>query len=649
MVARSVTDASGYTPGGRPRVAISGDGTLAAIAEAARAVVLELPGGAPFAEIGIDAGAEASEVAWVGAPPRLVVLSRYAAHSTVHLIDPHGPRTIAEIRLEAPMRLYASVGTYALAVGSVGTAVLSASDTHLTPYQFPSRGVPVAAGPAGASFMVATAGTIEEWDPQARIPKRRLKLAKPAVITAVGGSDRVVWLVTQADPSRIEVIPLINRGQPKAHELPEPIAHVTGHPRSDLVACVGAESGKVYVVDLDGRTRMRSLALDPVERADAVALVNGRMIGVLAAQAGKRIAILSLDGRDVDVETQVTARPHLTAPRAEPAGEAKRSTLGHDEDDDDDDLAPRPSPPPPVRAATPLPEPLPPSAEPTPEPLPPSPPPPKPSTPRLTPSGESMWTGRGVAAPIPVTPEPPPPPPAERFNPSWRERIAEVQARTDGLPWLDAKPTWRDDLVTWARAMLGTAAERPAPRASQLDGLAERFELAPELVPALALLYGAHLVGERGAAPADVARVLGRRWDEALGTGRLAARGVATYAKSRVSLAAPLQRVLDELPPATGTLVGAPGEIALLGPCVVVDAGTSLAALAEACLARVGGAILAAHDDADPAELMIEARARGAVPMLRIDAAELLEVGTDPAVLVVEDEASAAQLGVPQL
>lgn len=648
MVARSVTEASGYTPEGRPRIAIASDGTLAAIADAGRAVVLELPGGAPFAEIGIDPAAAASEVAWVGAPPRLIVLARYETHSTVHLIDPHGPRTITEIRLEAPMRLFASVGTYALAVGSVGTAVLSATDTHLTPYQFPSRGVPTAAGPAAANFVVALGGSIEEWDPQSRIPKRRLKLAKPAVITALGGSDRVVWMVTQADPSRIDVIPLINRGQPNLHELPEPIAHVAGHPRSDLLACVGAESGKVYVVDLDGRTRTRTLALEPVVRADAVALVHGRISGVLAAQAGKRIALQSLDGRDVDIDTQVTSRPVLTARTEAESTDGKRSTLGHEGDPDAPEVT-RPSPPPLPRAATPLPEPLPPSPDPTPPPLPPSPLPP--IGPRLTPSPDSMWTGRGTAAPLPVAPEPPPappPPPQDRFSP-WKERIAEVQARNEGLPWLDARPSWRDDVVVWARAMMGTSADRAVPRATQLDALAQRFDLAPELVPALALLYGAHLLGERGAAPADVARVLGRRWDEALGTGRLAQRGIARYAKSRVSLAAPLQRALDELAPGTGVLVGAAGDISLLGPCVVVDAGTPLATLAARHLARVGGAILAAHDEADPIELFVEARARGAVPMLRIDAGEIVELGTDPAVLVVADDAAADQLGVPRL
>ena len=96
---RIATSVSGFAPAERPRVSVAGDGTLAAIHEASRVTVVELPGGAAFAEVGIDPEAGASDVAWVGAPPRLLVLSRYAAHSAVHLLDPYGPRTIAEIRL----------------------------------------------------------------------------------------------------------------------------------------------------------------------------------------------------------------------------------------------------------------------------------------------------------------------------------------------------------------------------------------------------------------------------------------------------------------------------------------------------------------------------------------------------------------------
>src|SRR5262245_53002797 len=292
------SQADRFAPVDLPRVSVSGDGSLAAVHEVSRITLLELPAGAPFAEIGADPDAVASEVAWVGTPPRLLVLSRYDAHSTAHLIDPFGPSTIAEIRLEATMRLVATVGGWALVVGSLGAAVLTAGDTYLSAYQFPARVVPVTAGPAANPFIVALASSLEEWDPQSRTPRRRMRLPRIAAITAVGGSERLVWMTTQQEPARIDVIPLVNRGQPKAHELPEPILRATGHPRSDLVACIGAESGRLYLVDLDGRTRLRVIDPEGIDRVDAASLVIGRMTGVLAAQARHPIAVVRLDGRE---------------------------------------------------------------------------------------------------------------------------------------------------------------------------------------------------------------------------------------------------------------------------------------------------------------------------------------------------------------
>lgn len=634
MVART-SEPPAFTPLGQPRVVIAGDGTLAAIAEPSRAVIVELPGGASFAEVGINPDAAACEVAWVGARPRLLVLSRFATYSTVHLIDPHGPRTIAEIRLETPMKLFSSVGPHALAVGLVGAAVLTASETHLTPYQFPARAIPVTAGAAAANFVVALAGSIEEWDPASRMPKRRLRLPKPAVITAVGGSDRVVWMMLQGEPSRIDVIPLVNRGQPKSHDLPEPIAHVAGHPRSDLLTCVGAESGKLYVVDLDGRHRLRTLSTGVIDRVAGAGMVVGRTVGVLAAQLNRPIAMIALETRETEGDTQVTQ-----APAGLRTGEPARSTLVGDDHEVVDEVAtPRSTlvdhdSPPLSVAPAPMPSPTQRATLDESEP----PPPPPVASPALS---------RVPTPPLPSAPPSPPPPAAP-----WRDRMRLQQERAEQASASslgELRPSWRDELVTWARAVAQGSVDRAPPPASALDALADRFELPAQLVPALALLYGMHLGGVRGAAPVDIARVLGRRWDEALGTGQLAARGLVRHVDSRVVLAPPIQRTLDELPVVTGTLVGDPGMVALLGPCVIVAGDGSLVLLAERYLGAVNGAILAGFDDADPAELFVEARARGAAPMLRIGVGEILQVGTDPAVLVVADEDIADQLGVPRL
>ena len=624
---------SSYIPSERPRIAVAGDGTLAAIVEAARVTIVELPTGVERSAVGTDADASATEAVWVGA--RLLVLSRFTAHSSVMLIDPVGPRTIAEIQLSSPMRLFAAVNNHALVVSSSGmqsAAVLTAGEAQVTPYAFPTRAVPVAAGTAAGQFVVGLPGSIEEWDPQSRMPKRRLRLPRPAVITNVGGSDRVVWVTTQQDPTRIDVIALVNRGQPKAHDLPEPIAQICGHPRSDFVLCIGADTGRLYAVDLDNRSPRRQVPIDGIDRVEAMGLVLGRGLGALAAQTKRPLAVVPLDGR----EAEPAASPKLESARTESVADAplKKSTLTDPDDDRDDrDEA---------------------SSDPEPEPMPlgfstvPLAKPAEPAAPTSLFRPAASTTTRGVAPP----PTPALPPTiaqnlSEKFS-AWRDRMRQSQPRTEraaSLPWIDPRPSWRDDAVTWARAVVAGTIERDAPVAEAIESLALRFELPATLLPALVLLYGAHLAGEPGVAPVDVARVLGRRWDEALGRGVLATLQLATFDRSRVRLAPVILRALDELPARNGTLVGEPGAVALLGPCVVVGR-VPLAELAERHLAHVGGAILVAHDTAPHDELLLEARARGVVAMIRIDEPPS---SADVAIYVVSDEAIAEQLALPLL
>jgi ATPase family associated with various cellular activities (AAA) len=292
------------------RLVASADGTLAAVIEPRRVVIVELSRAAPVAEVGLEAAPEDTDVAWVGPPSRLLVVTRGEAHSTVHLIDPiaaGGPQPIAQIRIEAAMRLRATVGPYALAVSARSAAVLMAGEAQVTPYQFPARGLPTVAGAAARQFVVAVAGAIEEWDPQQRIPKRRLRLPRAAAITALGGSERLVWVTTQQDPARIDVVALVNTGQPKAHDLPEPIAEVASHPHRELLVCRGAETGRLYVVDLEGRAPIAALEPEGFDRTDAVALYAGRTSGLIALRAHRPIALIGIDGREVAVAP--TARP----------------------------------------------------------------------------------------------------------------------------------------------------------------------------------------------------------------------------------------------------------------------------------------------------------------------------------------------------
>ena len=641
MVARSPLE-PGFSPVERPRIVVAADGTLAAIHEPSRISVVDLPTCSAFAELGMDSNAVACDVAWVGTPPRLLVLSRYEAHSTVHLVDPFGPRTIAEIRLETPMRLYAAVGAHALVIGPQGAAILAASEKNLTPYTFPARTVPLTAGAAGMQFMVALPGAIEEWDPQNRMPKRRLKLPRPATITAVGGSDRVVWMTTLQEPSRIEVIPLVNRGQPKAHELPEPIASVASHPRSDLIACIGATSGRVWVIDLDGRTGLRIVGPEGIDKPEAAGIVLGRVVGVIAAQANRPITVVPLERPEVEAEPPRAKAPSVPPPE-------KRSSLYDDDGHQGEEgptsvtlATPGPATPPtappaftaPVTAASPKPvarTPLPQFGVPIAD---------------APPAATSV--APPVKAPLVAGGE------RQRALTAWRERMESPRARTAepvASVWPNASATWREDLIAWARR-LGTEEASDLPAGTPVESIVTRMELAAGLEPVVALAYAQHLLGQDGISALDVANVqrnFSGSWDEALGRGELATLGVAAFRSSRMRLSDLIVRVLDEHPPRTGILVGTPGIVSLLGPCVIVAAGP-LSIIAEACLTSIGGAILAGNPDVDPRELAAEARPYGAAPMWRVRTEELGRVPADqPFILVAEDDATADQLGVPRL
>jgi hypothetical protein len=192
----------------------SQDGSHAAVVEPGRIVIVELKRATQVAEIGAAAALEHTDVAWIGPAPRLLVLSRRGTHSTVHLIDIDGPRVRVEIQIEGTMRIGAAVGAQALVIGASSMAVLTAGEAHLTPYQFPGRSLPTAAGIAAHQLIVAVAGAIEEWDLLQRTPRKRLRLPRQAAIVQLGGTERLVWVTTQQDPARIDVIPQINRGQP---------------------------------------------------------------------------------------------------------------------------------------------------------------------------------------------------------------------------------------------------------------------------------------------------------------------------------------------------------------------------------------------------------------------------------------------------
>ncbi len=704
--------ASAFVPATTPKLAVARDGAHAVIVDAGRAVAIRIADRETVCELALGDG----EVGWIGAASRLLVVGATDAYTDVRLIDPFGAeraRRVAEIRLDGPMRLGGCNGSHALLLGIRGAAIVFSgqADGAITPYQFLARVIPQVVGIAGTQFVVALPGTIEEWDPASRMPKRRLRLPKVAAITSLGGSERVLWMTTAQDPHRLDVLPLVNRGQPKAHELPEPIAAVSGHPSTDCVICIGAETGRIYAIDLDGRSRPRVIALPGIDRAEAAALVvRGTALAVIAAQTSRPIAIVGIEGAR-EVETTAPSLPAIkkaftpvmrgsslyedTEPtRARTVADAlRRAPVPAEESFADLDEATersvadrlrrqisaesptartitealrRDSPPadppaartitealrrqsePPENRSMGAPAGAPPSSieEARRDALPPFRPAHRvqPTTPiaeqQLLP-GDDLEQSFSVDTELVL--------PRQPTTTAWSEGASELMAKLaslrtnrDGAPDAPLRSSWRDDAGAWARAVASGTFDRAAPTCAPIETLLARFELPETLLPALVLLYGSHLAGMQGAAPMDVAKVLGRRWDEALGRGKLAGLALATYTDSRVRLAPAIQRVLDELPP-KGELVGEPGVVGLLGPTVLVSR-EPIRVLGVRIVEQLGGAVLLGSY-VDAVELALEARALGAIAVGQVD---LATIPHHPILIVVGDEAAAEQIDLPR-
>ena len=543
---RIASETASHVAADRCWIVASPDGGHAAIVEPGGIVVVELESATPIAEVGVATALEHTDVGWIGTPPRLLVLSRHATHSTVHMIDLDGPRARAEIQIEGTIRLGATVGAHALVLGATSTAVLTAGDAHLTPYQFPGRSLPIAAGAAARLFVVAVAGAIEEWDPQQRTPRKRLRLPRPAAIAQVGGTERVVWMTTQQDPTRIDVIAQVNRAQPKVHELPEPIAHVSSHPQRDVLVCLGRETGSLYVVDLEGRAPIRTLEVKGIPRTDAVALFAGATLGVIAARAGLPLALGLLDGRTTapaaalpqPAPSSVPAEARRAPDPAGGAAEVRRSSLYDVPLVSRDEAGARRPGEPGAQAA------------------------------QAAPAAVAAVSPRPAQAPAVVRdePAPPAPPPIAAASPApARPGLASLQlrgiARTpDGsrLRRLGTEPPERPSPPT-------EAAERPRGR-ELADAPARPPVIRPPIAQAVAALaprttptrcspdqYQALLEHYRRYAAATAMRAIARDWD----SGRLA---FSTH----------------DRPPFEAEVLGIVGRRSGLAPARVVEAGEAL-------------------------------------------------------------------------
>lgn len=283
-----------FIPVDRSRVTIAQDGSLAALQEPTRITLIALPSGEPFGVIHTVGDAAATDVGWIGSPPRLLVLSRLETTTRVRIVDPRAARLVAERSLDVLAQLRACVDDHALVSGGAQTLTVTCRGDELVVRPVRMRAMPALAGAMHTRFVMVAGGGLREWDPRSVATKRSWRISSRATVTALGGTDRVLWRTTRETPNRIDVIPLIALGQPKVHELPEPIAQAVGHPRRDVLACLGAESGRVFVVDLEGTYPLRAIDTGPIDHADAIGLVGGIDLSVLVSQHTRPTIVVPL-------------------------------------------------------------------------------------------------------------------------------------------------------------------------------------------------------------------------------------------------------------------------------------------------------------------------------------------------------------------
>lgn len=238
---------------------------------------------------------------------------------------------------------------------------------------------------------------------------------------------------------------------------------------------------------------------------------------------------------------------------------------------------------------------------------------------------------------------------AERLS-AWRERMRAAAPRdAPATPaWIgpaEAPVTWRDHLATWTRSIRsGTRGEPPVLGEGPLADVAERLGLDAELTLGLWLLYGAHLCGH-DVAPVELAELLRRRWDEALGRGTLASLGVARWKDGRARLTRVVSDFLDERAPQLGTAVASSAPPTAT-TAIVAPRDARLPEIADWAAPRLGPLFLpTSRGERRLDRFFVEARIRGGVPLLRWPRAG----ATLPAaaVLVVEDEAAARAVPAP--
>ncbi len=642
-------------PGG-PSLAVSADNAWVAVADHGRLSLVDARERRELGEATL-AGSD-GDVAFCGATPRLLAVTRTEAHTEVAAYLAPSLELLARLELPGPpMRALAFVGDRVLLAQDDGEAakIVTLTTRLLIPDPIPLRPPTwVAAAAPEDRLLVETRGQLEFWDPVLKRALFRLNLPLPPAPKAIGfaGRGRLLWVAAR-EAGRFEVFRFSDGRKQLQVDLGGETLAVEGSSTNNriIVALRMTREGPIELNQIDLGVRERQvlevehplagfavvegeqplivaaaagapLAFVPLSKASggarsvAIALAAGAQVeesfSVKAADVRAQAPMVAFASSDVAVEAAPPAVP-ATGKRTTAADRfaAWRARLqGPKTADGEEETAP----PATATAAT---------------------------ATVATPSEEARGGAAGRAKAEPV--EEPAKPREEgarsakaviRARGEAAERAAAAVEREMGAPAAKtATPEeagWRARLATWGRAVLD--GERPG-EAPPLDGaapvvaVAERFALEPAATRALGFLYAAWLLGRGDGVPAaEVARAIrdDDDWAESLGRGQLGRAGIARARRGRLALRRVVGDLLDGAAPRTPIarperpLADAPA----LAAAVVALHGEPLDAAAARLANRLGRPV--AVIDLDQARRrgkrlrdgLFEARALGAVPLL---------------------------------
>jgi hypothetical protein len=670
-------------------LSVNNDGSAAAVLLHDRVIIIALPTLDAVCEIPLRA-AVTHDVQWLS--DHLLVAEVESSSSRIVLWKIAGETiAVSEKIVQAPLRLLTALGNVVLAMGPEisSASVLRKTAESFSLSMFPTRRLPSAVGQCHGKVLVGHQGFMEEWDLAERTGGRTWKLAPSTVPLFVGGTERVLWLVAKQNLRQLDVVPLINRGQTRQHMLPEAISNVIHHRRVDWLLATGTDTGRLYLIDLEGKAGI--VGWDTAQAGEPIiaALYSGRGVGCVQA-AGGTISLLGIDSqghmsrvdsvtisgltdslrRLAEVAADKIASDALDAQMA-PALSNRVANAGIDK-------APqRPTNPPDERV----------SRSPAfagslhdrpraidivsrsiehhnPSPTPPQPiehvdkPIPVMSLMPTVPAakGARVRSITGAVASSGDSAAPSDDSAAGRVGRlsqrlgAWRDKHKAHSGHGD----IDVTVSWRDQVGQWWRddgiAVGKGSTQLPLPE--PIARLINALGLTDNEGAAIAHLYGAYLHGFEGASRLSLAQRLDGNWNQALGHGRLADFAIVNFSRHVLTLASCVTALLDDTPIASSRLLTATADGFAVTSAVAVIIGASQLEGAIARVQRlVAGPLLLVDTDCNVKESLLESQIRYAVavvdarsPHVAAQLAGAMAVFTGPALIFVASQEQAEQL-----